>query len=103
MPFDGSGHFNSVMNWPSDALAGVKIKADQTARTSPLVLPTRASMWGPTKPPPPPLSTNPPGRVPTGIRSLRRRQPVFPASDGVDPSGRDVRIEVGFCGMSVMK
>jgi hypothetical protein len=28
MPFDGSGNFNRVRNWVSDAIAGIKIKAD---------------------------------------------------------------------------
>ena len=27
MPFDGSGNFNRVMNWVSDAAAGIKIVA----------------------------------------------------------------------------
>ncbi|MER8619162.1 hypothetical protein NKG99_20380 [Mesorhizobium sp. M1409] len=29
MPFDGSGTFNRVMNWVSDAAAGIKIKSDR--------------------------------------------------------------------------
>lgn len=29
MPFDGSGNFNRVMNWVSDALAGIKIRSDR--------------------------------------------------------------------------